>query len=62
MIKSTKVWTVRIGDNLPAIAARTYDDPRQWRLIADANNIDNPLRFPSEDDLGRLLMIPVPRP
>jgi nucleoid-associated protein YgaU len=62
VIKSTKVWTVRIGDNLPAIAARTYDDPRQWRLIADANKIDNPLRFPSEEDLGRLLIIPVLRP
>jgi nucleoid-associated protein YgaU len=62
VIKSTKIWTVRIGDNLPAIAARTYDDPRQWRPIADANKIDNPLRFPSEEDLGRLLIIPVLRP
>jgi len=58
MINSARVWTVRTGDNLPAIAARVYGDPKRWRPIADANRIDNPLQFPGEQDLGRLLLIP----
>ncbi len=62
MIASVKVWTVKIGDNLPTVAARVYGDPKQWRRIADANRIDNPLQFPGEQDLGRVLLIPAQRP
>ena len=58
MSNSTAVWSVKMGDNLPNIAAKVYGDARLWRLIADANNIDNPLWFPSENDWGRLLIVP----
>jgi nucleoid-associated protein YgaU len=59
MVSSVKVWTVKSGDNLPAISAAVYGDPRLWRLIADANDISNPLKFPDRvTDLGRVLMIP----
>ena len=39
----TKGYVVKAGDTLQAIAAVEYDDPRPWRLIAQASNIDNPL-------------------
>ena len=39
----TKGIVVKSGDTFQAIAALEYDDPRQWRLIAEASNIDNPL-------------------
>jgi hypothetical protein len=39
----TKGVVVKSGDTLQAIAAEEYDDPRQWKLIAEASNIDNPL-------------------
>jgi hypothetical protein len=39
----TKGHVVAAGDSLQGIAAQEYDDPRQWRLIAVASNIDNPL-------------------
>jgi nucleoid-associated protein YgaU len=55
---STTIWTVRAGDKLPGIAAQVYGDPRLWRPIADANAIDNPLRFPTDQDVGRLLLVP----
>jgi len=58
MIASKTVWTVKSGDNLPVIAAQVYGNPRLWRLIADANGILNPLRFPNQQDFGRLLLIP----
>ncbi|MBK7954308.1 MAG: LysM peptidoglycan-binding domain-containing protein [Candidatus Accumulibacter sp.] len=58
MITSTTVWTVKSGDTLPMIAAQVYGDPRLWRPIADANGIANPLRFPGQQDFGRLLLVP----
>ena len=36
---------VRDGDSLPAIAFETYGDPTVWRVIAEANGIDDPLRL-----------------
>ena len=38
----TKRWVVILGDSLWSIAFKEYGDPGDWRLIADANNIDNP--------------------
>lgn len=38
-----KVWIVKRGETLAAIAAGEYGDARQWPLIAAANGIDNPL-------------------
>lgn len=37
------VHIVRDGDSLHSIAHRSYGDPNRWRLIAEANGIDNPL-------------------
>jgi nucleoid-associated protein YgaU len=40
-----KLHTVRRGETLPGIAAAVYGDPRQWRPIARANGILNPLEI-----------------
>jgi hypothetical protein len=39
----TNYATVREGDTLPAIAYREYGDASQWRAIATANDLANPL-------------------
>jgi nucleoid-associated protein YgaU len=39
----TNYATVREGDTLPAIAYREYGDASQWRVIATANDLANPL-------------------
>jgi hypothetical protein len=39
------VHVVRDGDSLQSVAHRTYGDPNRWRLIAEANGIDNPLHL-----------------
>lgn len=36
---------VRDGDSLPSIAYDYYGDATEWRVIAQANGIDNPLRL-----------------
>jgi hypothetical protein len=36
------IRVVRRGETLSSIAAEEYNDPAQWRLIADANGLDNP--------------------
>ena len=33
---------VKRGDTLSSIAAEMLDDPSRWRIIADANHLDNP--------------------
>ncbi len=38
----SKRWVVKQGDSLWSIAAREYGNPNDWRLIAEANEIDNP--------------------
>jgi Contractile injection system tube protein/LysM domain len=38
-----KGWVVRAGDTLAGIAAQEYGDPRQWRVIARASGLDDPL-------------------
>ncbi|MCP4213808.1 MAG: LysM peptidoglycan-binding domain-containing protein [bacterium] len=38
----SKRWTVTQGDSLWSIAAKEFGDPGQWRLLAEANAIDNP--------------------
>jgi hypothetical protein len=50
----TKGYVVKAGDTLQGIAALEYDDPRPWRLIAQASNIDNPLTIQP----GLMLSIP----
>jgi nucleoid-associated protein YgaU len=56
--ESRKLWPVKTGDRLDLIAYSTLKDPAQWRKIAEANEIDNPLSFPDSDDIGRILIIP----
>jgi hypothetical protein len=46
--------TVRDGDSLPSIAFASYGDPTQWRAIAEANGIDDPLALRR----GRVLAVP----
>jgi nucleoid-associated protein YgaU len=46
--------TVRDGDTLPSIAYASYGDPTQWRAIAEANGIDDPLALRR----GRVLSVP----
>ncbi|MCO4760808.1 MAG: LysM peptidoglycan-binding domain-containing protein [Myxococcales bacterium] len=48
------VHLVSRGDSLQAIAFNEYDDPAQWRRIAEANGIDDPLSLSP----GRRLLIP----
>lgn len=48
------VHRVSPGETLDRIAARHYADPTAWRLIAEANEIDNPLSLRP----GMLLAIP----
>ena len=50
----TKLRVVRAGDTLQRIAAEEYEDPGQWRPIAEANRIDNPLVIQA----GQALRIP----
>ena len=38
----TKRLVVREGESLASLAAREYNDAGKWRVIADANNIDDP--------------------
>lgn len=38
----TKRMTLRDGETLSSLAAREYKDCSKWRVIADANNIDDP--------------------
>lgn len=50
----TTTRVVRLGDSLASIAADVYRDPSQWRAIARANGIENPLKVPA----GAKLTIP----
>lgn len=45
---------VKRGDTLSSIAAEIYQDPKHWRVIAEANNLDDPRRL----EVGRRLSIP----
>ncbi|OLE74232.1 MAG: hypothetical protein AUG12_01920 [Acidobacteria bacterium 13_1_20CM_2_57_8] len=54
----TRVRAIKAGDRLPVIAAEVYGDPRLWRLIAEANEIDDALRFPTPQDVGRVILVP----
>jgi nucleoid-associated protein YgaU len=49
-----KVWRVKQGQTLAGIAAVEYGDPREWRAIAEANGMDDPLAMVP----GRMLVLP----
>ncbi|MDJ0693223.1 LysM peptidoglycan-binding domain-containing protein [Mastigocoleus sp. MO_188.B34] len=46
--------TVKRGDKLSSIAAKLYGDPTRWRIIAEANSLDNPRQL----EIGKILTIP----
>ena len=50
----TKRRVVKQGDTLSWIAGKEYGDPAQWRIIADANRIDDPMQLTP----GQELLIP----
>jgi len=50
----TKRRVFKVGDTLSGIAGREYDDPTKWRMIAEANRIDDPLAV----EPGTILQIP----
>ena len=49
-----KTHTVTSGQSLPLVAQSEYQKPALWRAIAQANNIDDPMRVA----IGRKLLIP----
>lgn len=49
-----KVYTVRRGDTLQGIAAVEYDDHREWRRIATANGLADPMGL----EPGMKLLVP----
>ncbi|MFE6983760.1 CIS tube protein [Streptomyces griseus] len=61
-LAARRVHRVGSGDSLPSLAHREYGDPGAWRVIAEANGIDDPLRLapgtqlllPALDELARL--------
>ncbi|MCU0497609.1 MAG: LysM peptidoglycan-binding domain-containing protein [Anaerolineae bacterium] len=50
-----KVHTVAYGDTLSSISTLHYEKPIYWRLIAEANGIDNPRQLKP----GQVLRIPI---
>jgi nucleoid-associated protein YgaU len=49
-----RVWIVRAGDTLPWIAFSEYNNPTEWRRIADANRLYHVRRLTP----GTMLLIP----
>lgn len=50
----TKSRTLRRGDTLSSMAGEEFGDPRMWRFIARANNIEDPLAIAP----GQVVTIP----
>ena len=46
--------TVRRGDSLSSLASEIYSNPTMWRVIAEANNLDDPRRL----EIGKTLNVP----
>lgn len=53
-----RLWTVKSGDRLYLIANKIYKNPMLWPVIAEYNNIENPLTFPEREHLGMELVLP----
>jgi hypothetical protein len=47
-----KTRVVKRGDRIDSIAGEEYGDPEKWRLIADANGLDDPRHLPAGDMLA----------
>jgi hypothetical protein len=50
-----KTYLLKEGDSLWQLSAASYGDPDHWRVIAEANNIDNPKNL----EPGKEIMIPI---
>ncbi|NET59622.1 MAG: LysM peptidoglycan-binding domain-containing protein [Symploca sp. SIO2E6] len=50
---------IKRGDTLSSIAAQVYSNPKLWRIIAQANQLDDPRNL--EMHIGRTLTIPKQR-
>lgn len=53
-LAARSVRTLVDGDSLASVAYREYGDPTQWRVLAEANGIDDPMRL----RVGRALLVP----
>jgi nucleoid-associated protein YgaU len=53
-IGGVRSYMTRDGDSLQSIAYAAYGDPNHWRLIAEANGIDDPIHLRR----GQVLAIP----
>lgn len=51
---STRSYQMVAGDSLASVAYREYGQAGRWRALAEANNVDDPLRLPP----GTRLLIP----
>jgi len=49
-----KTYIVHAGERLDQIAYEEYNDARYWRLLAEANNLDNPFQLTD----GQVLALP----
>jgi nucleoid-associated protein YgaU len=50
-LTASRMHSVVAGDSLASLAWREYGDPTVWRVIATANNIDDPLRLKPGQEL-----------
>lgn len=50
----SQVCIVVGGDSLPGIAQRVYGDPSEWRAVAEANGVDDPMRMAA----GQVIALP----
>ncbi len=53
-LSAQRVHRLVAGDTLEMLAYREYGDPTRWRVIAEANDIDDPVRLRP----GRQLLLP----
>lgn len=53
-----QLWTVKGSDRLDSVAYSALGDRSQWRLIADANGIYDPIGFPGSRWTGATIAIP----
>lgn len=53
-----KIHVVRQGDRLDLLASDLTGAPGNWRAIAAANGVDDPLAFPDVAQVGAIFVIP----
>jgi nucleoid-associated protein YgaU len=53
-LSAQTVHHVISGDSLASIAYQQYGDPSMWRVLAEVNGIDDPIRLPA----GQTLIVP----